>query len=210
MWAACSCRDSIIPHKKVAQSQILGKIKGPADHSPGLMWFYFVLSLAIVSVIARVINAVTLSPWAAACCCISSFVLSSFFTVIVILSYVLLFHLFLLAALAFPLILAASLYFPVSRCIRSAQACKIYPCVLWPAAAAAAFIFSASSFNGLNSIRPHFSLYRVIAALFASLTDIFCALLVCFSYYSTFILYSAVYILYKLCHAILRSVCAVL
>lgn len=174
MWAACSCRDSIIPHKKVAQSQILGKIKGPANDPPGLMWFYFALS--------------------------------SFFTVIVILSYVLLFHLFLLAALAFPPILAASLYFPVSRCIRSAQACKIYPCVLWPAAAAAAFIFSASSFNGLNSIRPHFSLYRVIAALFASLTDIFCALLVCFSYYSTFILYSAVYILYKLCHAILRSV----
>lgn len=49
MWAACSCRDSIIPHKKVAQSQILGKIKGPANDPPGLMWFYFVLSRCIRS-----------------------------------------------------------------------------------------------------------------------------------------------------------------
>lgn len=79
MWAACSCRDSIIPHKKVAQSQILGQNKGPANDPPGLMWFYFALS--------------------------------SFFTVIVILSYVLLFHLFLLAALAFPPILAAPFIF---------------------------------------------------------------------------------------------------
>lgn len=49
MWAACSCRDSMVAQKNVAQSQILDKIKGPANVSPGLMGHYFVLSRCIRS-----------------------------------------------------------------------------------------------------------------------------------------------------------------
>lgn len=49
MWAACSCRDSMVAQKNVAQSQILDKIKDPANVPPGLMGHYFVLSRCIRS-----------------------------------------------------------------------------------------------------------------------------------------------------------------
>lgn len=46
-----------------------------------------------------------------------------------------------------------------SRSIRSRTACKIYPCKLCPAAAAAALISSASGRNGFMFICAHFALY---------------------------------------------------
>ena len=49
---------------------------------------------------------------------------------------------------------------PASRSIRSRTACKIYPCRLCPAEAAADLISSASGFNGFMFICVHFALYR--------------------------------------------------
>lgn len=61
------------------------------------------------------------------------------------------------------------IYFSVrSRSMRSRTACKIYPCKLCPAAAAAALIRSASGASGFMQICLHFALYLSLFLRFDS------------------------------------------
>lgn len=59
-----------------------------------------------------------------------------------------------------------------SFAIRSRTACKIYPCRLCPATAAAARIAAPSGLSGQTVMRSHFALYLSLLRLFASDTGI--------------------------------------
>ena len=59
-----------------------------------------------------------------------------------------------------------------SRCIRSAHACKMYPCTLWPASAAACRISAPVSLSGLIMMLSREALYLVLALVCAAVTAI--------------------------------------